>query len=239
MKTFAWTAAVALGLFSTAPQAAPKEPVGALEGVITLKGPPPKRRKIAVDGDPKCAAMHATEPLLSDEVVADEKGRLQWALISIKEGLGERKFEAPKTPVVLEQKGCRFEPHVFGVMAGQEVLFRNHDELVHIIHVKPNRNREFGFSQQHVGEERTKVFANRETIRVFCDVHSWMSAWAVVLDHPFHTVSAADGAYSLKGLPPGKYTVEVWHEKFKPVTQEVEVKAGATTALSVELGDKP
>lgn len=201
----------------------------AVSGTITLKGEIPRRQKLRLDADPKCAAMHGDDPLFSDELVADSKGHLQWALVYVKDGLGERKFEIPPAPVIVEQKGCRFLPHVFGVMAGQEVMFRNHDALIHIIHVVPRNNREFGFSQEKPGEERVKVFANPEFIRVKCDVHPWMTSWAAVLPHPCHSVTGQDGKFSIPDLAPGKYTLEVWHEKFKPLTREIEVKEGNLT----------
>ncbi len=210
-----------------------------IKGSVKFKGIIPKRKKIATDAEAKCSAMHATDPLLSDETVMDAAGNLQWAIVTVKDGLGDRKFDLPKTPVVIEQKGCRFDPHVFGVMVGQDVLIRNKDELVHIIHVKPKENREFGFSQSKMGEERTKVFTNKETIRVFCDVHTWMTAWAVVLEHPYHGVTGADGKYTIKNLPAGKYTLELWHEKYPAMTQEVEVKDKETKTVSFEVTDKP
>ena len=93
-------------------------------------------------------------------------------------------------------------------------------------------------SQEKPGEERVKVFANKETIRVFCDVHQWMNAWAVVLEHPLYAVTGPDGRFTLKGLPPGKYTFEVWHEKYKPVAQEIEVQAKESKTLNFEFTDK-
>ena len=216
-----------------APQAAAD--LAILKGTVKIKGEIPKRKKIPTQADPKCAAMHAKEPLLTDDFVIDASGNVQWALVYVKEGLGEAKFAPPKEAVVIEQKGCRFEPHVFGIMAGQDVKFRNGDSLMHIVHVVPKNNKEFGFSQEKPGEERVKVFANKETIRVFCDVHQWMNAWAVVLDHPLYAVTGPDGRFTLKGLPPGKYTFEVWHEKYKPVTQEIEIKAKETKTAAFEL----
>jgi plastocyanin len=209
-----------------------------LKGSVKIKGEIPKRKRLPTQADPKCAAMHGKDGLYSEDVVADAAGNVQWALVYVKDGLGERKYTPPKEPAIVEQKGCRFEPHVFGVQAGQDVKFRNGDNLMHIVHVTPKNNREFGFSQEKPGEERVKVFANKETIRVFCDVHQWMVAWAVVLDHPLFAVTGPDGKYTLKNLPPGKYTIEVWHEKYKPVTQEIEVKAKETkTAALLELTD--
>jgi plastocyanin len=218
-------------------QQTPASPV-AVKGGVKIKGELPKRGKLKVEADPKCAALHGDAPLLSDDVVADAAGRVQWAIVYVKDGLGDLKFVTPKSPVVVEQKGCRFDPHVFGVMAGQEVMFRNGDALMHIIHVIPKNNREFGFSQEKPGEERAKVFANRETIRVRCEIHPWMAAWAVVLDHPFYSTTGPDGKFSIRGLPPGKYTLEVWHEKYKSVTQEIQVRDKEVTVADFVLEEK-
>ncbi len=208
-----------------------------ISGRVKMKGEIPKRRKIATNADPKCAAMHPGD-LLSDDYAIDPAGNVQYALIYIKDGLGDQKFTPPKAPVVVEQKGCRFEPHVLGIMVGQELMFRNQDDLMHIVHVTPKNNREFGFSQAKRGEERPKTFTAKETIRLFCDVHPWMECWVHVLDHPFSVASGADGKFKLKGLPPGKYTIEAWHEKFKPVTQEIEIKAKESKTLNFEFAEK-
>ncbi|MBI3855913.1 MAG: carboxypeptidase regulatory-like domain-containing protein [Planctomycetes bacterium] len=220
------------------PAAEPQDPGATLSGSVKIKGDIPKRRKIATNADPKCAAAHPGDSILGDEVVADAAGNTQWGFVYVKEGLGEQKFDAPKTPVVVEQKGCRFEPHVMGVMTGQELMFRNQDPLMHIVHIQPKNNREFGFSQARQGEERAKVFTAKETIRLFCDVHPWMVAWIVVLDHPFYAVTDAAGKYKIKNLPPGKYTIEVWHETYKPVTQEIEIKAKEAKTANFVLTDK-
>lgn len=220
---------------SPAPQAPEEE--ATLTGRVKIKGEIPKRRKIATNADPKCAAMHPGD-LLTDDFVIDAAGSVQYALISVKDGLGDRKFTPPKTPVVVEQKGCRFEPHVMGIMVGQELMFRNQDDLMHIVHVNPKKNREFGFSQAKRGEERPKVFAAKEVIRLFCDVHPWMAAWIHVFDHPLYAVTGADGKYKLPGLPPGKYTIEAWHDGYKAVTQEIEVKAKDNKTLNFELTDR-
>jgi plastocyanin len=208
-----------------------------IAGRVRIKGEIPKRRKIPTNADPKCAALHAGD-LLSDDFVIDPAGNVEWALVYVKEGLEEHRFTPPKTPVVVEQKGCHFEPHVMGIMTGQELMFRNQDPLMHIVHVIPKNNREFGFSQAKTGEERAKIFNAKEIIRLFCDVHPWMVAWIVVLDHPLYSATGPDGRYKIKGLPPGKYTLEVWHESYKPVTQQIEVKPKDSKTFNFELTEK-
>jgi plastocyanin len=240
LSCLAFGAAVTLLALTPPPAAVVAEPQAAedatLTGRVKIKGEIPKRRKINTNADPKCAAMHPGD-LLTDDFVIDAAGNVQYALIYIKEGLGDQKFTAPKTPVVVEQKGCRFEPHVMGIMVGQELMFRNQDDLMHIVHVVPKNNREFGFSQAKRGEERPKVFAAKEVIRLFCDVHPWMVSWIHVMEHPFYTASGPDGKFKMK-LPPGKYTIEAWHDGYKAVTQEVEIKAKETKTLNFELTDR-
>lgn len=233
--------AVALS-FLLAPLAAGADDPGpddaVLKGTVKLKGPIPKRTRIRVEGDPKCGSMHR-EGLWSEDVVADAAGRLQGALVYVKSGLEGKTFDVPKKPVLLEQKGCRFEPHVFGIMVGQELMIRNGDDLMHIVHVVPRNNREWGFSQARVGETRAKVFDKPEMpIRVFCDVHPWMLAWAGVFEHPFHATTDAAGRFEIKGLPPGKYEVEVWHESYKAAALEVELKPRETKTVAAELSEK-
>jgi len=240
LSCLVFDAAVTLLALTPPPAAVVAQPQAAEEATISgrvkIKGEIPKRRKINTNADPKCAAMHPGD-LVTDDFVIDAAGNVQYAFIYIKEGLGDQKFTAPKTPVVVEQKGCRFEPHVMGIMVGQELMFRNMDDLMHIVHVVPKSNREFGFSQAKRGEERPKVFTAKETIRLFCDVHPWMVAWIHVMEHPFHVASGADGKFKMK-IPPGKYTIEAWHDGYKAVTQEVEIKAKETKTLNFELTEK-
>ena len=113
----------------------------------------------------------------------------------------------------------------------------NSDETLHNIHALPFNNKEFNFGQPQKGMTEKKTFTAVEVmVKVKCDVHAWMGAWVGVLDHPFFAVTDAAGKYSIEGLPDGKYTIEVWHEKYKSVTSDVEVK-GATSA-NFEMADK-
>jgi plastocyanin len=157
----------------------------------------------------------------------------------VKAGLEGKQLPAPSAPATLDQKGCRYEPHVVGVMVGQELLIRNSDDLLHNIHALPFENKEFNFGQPSKGMEEKKTFAKQEVmVKVKCDVHPWMSAWVGVVAHPCFAVTDATGKFEIKGVPPGKYTVEVWQEKYKSVTADVEVKAGAAATANFEMKDK-
>jgi hypothetical protein len=198
-----------------------------LSGVVTVKTDIPKRKKIKMDADPKCAAMHA-EPPLTEDIVTDSAGHVEWAFVYVKKG-AEGKTGPEPPPAEINQTGCHYVPHVLGIMVGKELTVRNSDELLHNIHALPFSNKEFNFGQPQKGMTEKKTFSTPEImVKVKCDVHPWMGAWIGVLDHPFYAVTNAAGKYEIKGLPAGKYTVEAWHEKYKNVDKDVEVK-GPTT----------
>jgi len=210
---------------------------GSISGVVTVKGDIKKRKKIKMDADPKCAAMHAEPPLMED-IVVDDKGHVQWAFVYVKKG-AEGQKPAAVAPASINQVGCHYEPHVLGIVVGQELVIKNSDDLLHNIHALPFSNKEFNFGQPTKGLEEKKTFTTQEVmVKVKCDVHPWMSAWIGVVDHGFFAVSGADGKFVIPpGLKDGKYTVEVWHEGYKRVGGDIDVKGGSGAA-NFELVDK-
>ena len=218
------------------PEAPAKGP--SISGTVKIKGDVKKRKKIKMDADPKCAAMHAEPPLMED-IVVDANGNVQWAFVYVKKGAEGKKPTDALAPAMINQTGCHYEPHVLGIVVGQDLTVRNSDDLLHNIHALPFSNKEFNFGQPTKGLEEKKQFTTPEVmVKVKCDVHPWMSAWIGVLDHGFFAVTGPDGKYAIPGgLPDGKYTVEVWHEGYKSVDKEVEVKGGTATA-DFELTDK-
>jgi len=209
----------------------PTTKVPSITGNIKVKGEHKKRRKLRMDADPKCAAMYA-EPPLTNDLVVDENGNVEWAFVYVETGAEGRSSADPLPAAVIDQKGCRYHPHVLGVVVGQDLTIRNDDDLLHNIHGLPFANREFNFGQPMKGLEAHERFANQEImVKVKCDVHPWMSAWIGVVDHPFFAVTDAAGNYAIPGgLPDGKYTLEVWHEHYKSISADVEVRGGTAVA---------
>ncbi len=205
-----------------------------INGTVNFTGTAPAAKR--VNQDQECRVLH-TEPVYSQNVIVNENGTLRNVFVYVKEGLGDRKFDPPSEPVVFDQKGCVYEPHVFGVQKGQTIKILNSDPLLHNIHALPKDNRPFNFGMPKQGDVRERSFKKTEVmVKIKCDVHPWMGAYCGVLDHPFFSVSGDDGSYSIKNLPAGEYVIEAWHEKYGTLTQTITVGDDETTTADFSIG---
>ena len=209
---------------------------GTISGKIALNGTAPEPKKIDTSADAVCAQKNPNA-VTEDTVVKD--GKLANAFVYIKDGttadgkkIGDFTFDAPTTAAVLDQNGCHYKPHVLGVQTNQKISITNSDPTQHNIHPTPKNNPEWNQSQGSGAPPIEKTFAKSEVmVPVKCNQHPWMKAYIGVLKHPFFAVSKDDGTYSIAGVPPGKYTVVAWHEKFGEKTMEVNVPSkGSATA---------
>jgi plastocyanin len=158
---------------------------------------------------------------------------VQNVFVYVKDGLGSRTYPVPTDPVHLDQRGCRYVPHVFGIQVGQTLRVANSDSALHNVNSSPTANRGFNFGQPAGVPPATRVFDRAEVGVPFrCDVHSWMNAYAGVVPHPFFAVTKEDGSFEIKGLPQGTYTVEAWHEQLGAQTQSVTVDAAKPATAS-------
>jgi plastocyanin len=223
---------------TAAPAAAPAAPIdpattGTVTGKITFAGTAPAPEPIKMTSDPSCVPAGGA-PATTESLLVGSGGGLQNVFVYVKDGLGDRKFPAPATAVTLDQRGCHYVPHVLGIQVGQPLEIINDDPTLHNVHAVPKANAEFNTGQPLQGMKHVHTFSTREVMVPFkCDVHSWMNAYIGVLDHPFYAVTGADGSFSLKGLPPGTYTIEAWHEKLGTQTQTVTVAATETKDVAM------
>ncbi len=195
---------------------------GGITGRVLYEGPAPENPVVTLDSDPACVRAHPEGTTLDPVIVAD--GGLDNVFIYIKDGLGKYHFETPAEPVVLDQKGCRYTPHVFGLRAGQTVRIGNSDQTLHTVHANTTANQEFNLSYPQQGVTHTKVFTAPEVMIQFkCNVHNWMTAYAGVVNHPYFAVTTGGGGFELKNVPAGTYTLEAWHEKLGTTTQTVTI----------------
>lgn len=196
---------------------------GTVTGRITFTGTAPKPEVLRMGRDAACVAGAGPNPL-SDAVLIDADGGLKNVFVYVKSSFDGYTFDTPSEAVTLDQKGCIYVPRVFGVRVGQPIQILNSDATVHNVHALPMQNQEFNESQPRQGMSTSKIFTVPEVmVRFKCDFHGWMAAHVGVMSHPFFAVTAADGSFTIPGLPPGTYTIEAWHETFGTRTQEVTI----------------
>lgn len=208
---------------AVAPAADPAT-AASISGTILLEGTVPPAPVIRMDGDPKCVTAAQGEERRSEEIVSSDGKTLGNVFVYLKEGVPQRMYPVPDTPVVLDQQKCRYVPRVLGVQVGQTLQIKNSDALLHNVSAEPAVNQPLNVGQPLQGITSNHVFTTREVmVPLKCQVHSWMRGYVGVLDHPFFAVADQNGRFTLPPLPPGTYTVEAWHEKLGTRTQQITI----------------
>lgn len=190
---------------------------GTISGVVSYNGTPPAPKKIDTTADPACGK--ANPNLMTDDTVVTD-GKLANVFVYIKEGsveggkkIGDYAWSTPTTAVQLDQKGCHYSPHVLGVQTNQKISITNSDQTQHNVHPTPKLNQEWNQTQANGAPPIEKTFTRAEVlIPVKCNQHPWMKAYIGVMRTPFYAVSSQNGAFEIKGVPPGTYTVVAWKE---------------------------
>jgi plastocyanin len=201
---------------------------GTIEGHVKLTGAPPRNAPIAMGADPNCLKINAGKRVVHETVLTAPDGGLQNAFVHVQGTFPQS--SAPSTPVVIDQQGCVYHPRIQGARVGQTLEVKNSDQTLHNIHSMTRKNNSFNTGQPQAGMVFKFPLKTEEVmLHVKCDVHSWMVGYIGVLTHPYFAVSDGTGAFTIANVPAGKQTVQVWHERYGPLTQTVDVKAGATT----------
>jgi len=198
---------------------------GSISGTVKYEGPipPSAKRPVKMDADPGCAKKHSTD-VMPEFLVLGDGQTLGNVFVHIKSGAPDKQYTVPSEPVVLNQNGCKYEPHVMGVMVGQPFKILNSDGLLHNVHSLPKVNNGFNRAMPAAVKEADFEFTKEESMfKIKCDVHPWMNAWVGVMAHPYFAVSGKDGKFKIDGLPAGTYEIEVWHEKLKTQSKSVTI----------------
>ncbi|HEX9751395.1 MAG TPA: carboxypeptidase regulatory-like domain-containing protein [candidate division Zixibacteria bacterium] len=214
----------------------PKAATATLAGSVTFSGTAPKNTRIRMDSDPVCGKLHS-EPVFTEEYIVGSGGELANVFVYVKSGLDGQGFPATADTVIFDQRGCHYDPHVFGLRVNQPLAILNSDPTLHNVHALAKNSREFNLAMPKEGMRVTKSFSEPEVmVKIKCDVHSWMAAYAGVLPHPHFDVTDESGRFSIGPLPPGTYELEAWHEKAGTMTQTVTVGDGETSATAFTFG---
>jgi len=199
---------------------------GTIEADVKYNGAPVvEKLKVNKDTE-KCG----TEAVIEKVVVGGNKG-LAYAVVSVPGAKG-----ATKTKAVIDQKGCKFVPHVVAMQPG-EIEIKNSDDILHNIHTYSTANSSINKAQPKFKKTMTEKLDKPEVVKFTCDVHSWMLGWVAVTPGPA-AVTDTNGVAKVENVPAGKHKVEVWHETLGKQEKEVEVKAGQVTKVSFEMKGK-
>jgi plastocyanin len=198
---------------------------GVVSGKVLFEGKKPQPKKIDMDEDPLCAKSHPGAGVSDESITVNGNGALANVFVYIKQGLEDKKFEPPSDPIVIDQKGCWFNPRVLGIQVGQNLKVTNSDPVTHNIHPLAQVNREWNQSQPPGATPLTRRFAQPEImIRVKCNIHPWMHAWIGSVSHPYFAVTGEDGSFLLRNVPPGTYTIEAWQEEIGKQEQQITLE---------------
>jgi len=203
-----------------------------ITGAITFKGTPPAEVALSgMEDNADCIAMHEKTPTTHHYMVGS-KGEFANVTVYLT-GVDGKSTGAGAPPVIVDQKGCLYTPQLVAIQTGQKLIVKNSDPCPHNVHlISHNKNfTDKNDAQFAGGGDLNYTFDKPELfITAQCDIHPWMFAWISVFDHPYFSISDKDGRFTIKNVPPGKYTIVAEHRKAGKQTLEIEVKDTGATA---------
>lgn len=209
---------------------------GTISGRVLFTGAPPAMPAIDMSSNPQCERQHH-KPQKAETVIVNPNGTLRNVFVWIKDGLAPARWTPPTQSAVLDQKGCVYEPHVLGIMTGQQLEILNEDPINHDVHAESVVNPAWNESQPPRAEHKFKRFDSPEVLfPMTCSVHPWMRSYIAVSPHPFFAVTGAGGTFTLKGVPPGTYTIEAVHEKYGRKEGKLTLAANGSATLDFTYG---
>ena len=203
------------------PFAARAQGGGSIEGTVDFTGKAPTPAKLHREADPYCAKTKMT-----DQAVIVKNGKLENVWVHVTKGAKEVPVKADAKPVEMDQKNCMYEPRMTMAQVGQKIIAKNGDPVLHNVHTYLGATTVFNKGMPGQNTPPIEYTAKEEgMLRWKCDVHPWMRGYIGISKNPYQAV-ATDGTFKIDNVPPGKYTLESWHERYGTKTQEVTVEAG-------------
>ena len=182
-----------------------------------------------------CIERHRRDPIVNEDVVLNrdtDPVAIRNVIVSLKMlPAAEKPPSPPSAPVLVEMRGCVFQPHVVAVQAGQPLRFVNADDNMMAVHLRPAVNPEANYTRPHRGDQLDFQLKAEPPFRVKSDVFPWTSLWVAVLDHPFFAVTGDDGSFKIANVPQGRYTLEAWHETFGTLNADVDLTSSQTKTI--------
>ncbi len=208
--------------------------VGTIVGTVKFQGETPERNKITVTRGKKVCGK---ETQFTESLVSGGDGGVKNAVLYLTDIQKGKAFKASSV-FQIDQRGCQFHPHVLIVPAGKTFTLINSDGILHNFLTNSTKNPILNKAQPKF-KKKLKIKINKpEIIRANCDVHEWMNGWLVVAGHPYYSLTDGSGTFKIPDVPPGTYTIQLWHETLGQQTRNVTVKAGEQTKAAFELKKK-
>lgn len=173
---------------------------------------------------------------LDDMVVSSRSRGVQHVIVVLTDVPAEKIPPLLPDRLVLDNRQCRFFPHVSVLTTGSAIEATNSDPILHTTHLYGPLEANIALPLK--GQRVQRTVENPGLVIVKCDVHGWMQALVRVDTHPFHAVSGSSGSFRIPGVPPGNYTLEAWHEKFGTRRIRVQVRGGETRQVALEYSSR-
>jgi len=205
---------------------------GTIVGEVKYAGDPPAPEKVQVTKDEKVCG---TEPKNTQTLIVGPDKGIEDAVVflaDIQKGKAQEKLS--KNPT-LDQKQCEYHPHAQIVPVGSTLDILNDDDVLHNIKTEPGSKTSFNIAQPKFKKKIEQKLSTPEMVKVECNVHGWMKAVLVVAPNPYYVLTDANGSFKITDVPPGKYTLKVWHEKLGEQTKEVTVNANEEVKVALEM----
>ena len=208
---------------------------GSVRGHVRIDGPVPANDVIRMNADPMCNKANGGQRVPDEGVAAAADGSLANVFVELVGDFPDT--PVPAEPVSIVQRGCMYRPRVIGLRVGQALQIRNSDDGLHNVDGVSTERDDFNVSQPLSGMTNTFHPRDPGILRLKCDVHTWMVAFVGVVAHPFFAVTGADGAFTLRDVPEGAYSVRTWHERVGTITAPVRVEGGHDANVDIVYRD--
>jgi plastocyanin len=197
---------------------------GTITGTIRYSGPRAQTVRLEISKDREACGAH---PLYDESLIVGKDGGLANVVVS----LPDLNHGAPikAIPVVFDQRGCAYAPHVAAFPAGSTVAIQNSDGILHSIHTESTANPVIDMAQPGFKKTIRVTIAQPEAIKVTCDAHNWMEGWWYATSNPYYAITDPHGHYAISNVPSGSYTLRIWQEKLGTQSRHLTVSPGATT----------
>jgi Polysaccharide lyase family 4, domain II len=207
---------------------------GTIQGKVTFPGSPPPKKKIIPTKDKEACG---TAPRDVDQILLGSDKAVQEAIVYLQKVDKGKAWEKPAATPAIDNVKCDFKPHVQVVPAG-DIEIVNSDPVLHNTHGFLDKLTVFNVALPNQGQRIKRPLKRSGLVRVECDAHGWMLGWILVAENPYYAVTGKDGAFTIKDVPPGSYTLVAWQEFTGPVEVPVTVKGKEVVTVPVELKKK-